>query len=216
MLSRKVCVESAIQTARIFDQYRAKFDIKQAFVSAMQHIGTAATALIVEIESVNNASDQRQLLSHLITLSECMDSIAETFEPASVMFSVVDHFVRSLGGPSLGEKAKTSQETPGDEQRTWRKFPYTPEYGELMNLEPPQQSPKTGSIGNSHPGEETRYFGNAFAFPMVPSSWFHENWEDNSTSQSFAGLREGQTSATMGHFPDDYLEFFAPSRDEEN
>jgi hypothetical protein len=109
-LSRRVCVENSKHVASIFQHYRKRFSLKQVFVTGLQHVGTAATSLMVEMMNNRDPSVHKELLPHLVTLRSAIAQMAETYQPAGLMSSVIVHFLAAFqgllaDGSSLAEPA---------------------------------------------------------------------------------------------------------------
>jgi hypothetical protein len=216
MISRKVCIRSAIQIAIVFDQYRARFDINQTFSSALQHIGSAATALLVEIEASNDTSRKNHLLGYLRILGECMQVMSESHKSAGMMFSVVDHFARNVSGASIasndGGHSQGTSPYGTSEGQTPKDRPYTLEWSELMNMDAQYHYPKTSNA--PRPSKQTVENVTGWsAFPILPSSWFQENWDDDVDFLNLVGLKQVQESTGWSNIKDDCLEFFDPPDD---
>jgi hypothetical protein len=102
-LSRNVCVSNAVQVAEIIAHYHTRFAITRIFVTGLQHVGTAATALMAEVsmlqaeDGIEAERERKRLLEYLIQLREAMKSMSDMYQPAVLMATVVGHFVRSEG-----------------------------------------------------------------------------------------------------------------------
>jgi len=62
----------------------------------MQHAGTAATALMTEIVIQTNPNDRIDLLTDLSCLKTTLGLLSKTYQPAILMVSVVEHFIRDF------------------------------------------------------------------------------------------------------------------------
>jgi hypothetical protein len=252
IMSRKSCLESAIEIAQIFHRYRIKFNLKQAFSAALQHMGTASTALIVEIGASKRHQTLSSLHQHLVTLGECMSILSETYPWATVMLSVVEHFVKDMGGRPLVAKpapttstsnhaaSATQRATPSglvpladadgmlDDLRH-KEQPFTPEYGEIMKIEHWNKTPEPNDVlqqehqqqqhhhhlhqhQHQHHHHDTGELLDAWSgFPILPSSWFQENWDDDGGFLNSMGARTGGvTTATYLGGAHDHVDLFVP------
>jgi hypothetical protein len=115
-LSRNVCVSNAVRVAQMIAQYRIRFAISRIFVTGLQHVGTAATALMAEV-SMLQAEDGREierektrLLEYLAELKEVLREMSGMYQPAVMMGTVVGHFVK-------GEKGKDRIQEQNDQSK---------------------------------------------------------------------------------------------------
>lgn len=146
-----------------------------------------------------------------------MQTMSENFKPAGMMFSVVDHFVRGVSGASIASNSDGSHnQEPSphgtSDGQTAKDRPYTLEWSELMNMD---DYPKTSNA--RRPSKQTVENVTGWsAFPILPSSWFQENWDDDVDFLNLVGLKQVQDSTGWSNIKDDCLEFFAPPPDERN
>lgn len=97
-----MCVSNATQVADIISLYRKRFKIQQIFVTGLQHVGTAATALMAEISMLQSSpetdlAERARLLDNLKDLKESMEDMNDMYQPANLMATVVGHFIRDSG-----------------------------------------------------------------------------------------------------------------------
>ncbi|KAI6785456.1 regulatory protein CefR [Emericellopsis cladophorae] len=107
-LSRTSCVESAEHIATIFEQYRARFDMAQAYGTAVQHAGTAVTALMGEVILQTDMPQRDKLIEKITSLRLAISLMAKNYQPAGYMTSVVDQFIRSMQSAGL-DKSEPEQ-----------------------------------------------------------------------------------------------------------
>lgn len=112
-LSRTSCVESAEHIATIFEQYRARFDMAQAYGTAVQHAGTAVTALMGEVILQTDMSQRDKLIEKITSLRLAISLMAKNYQPAGYMTSVVDQFIRSMQSAGLS-KSESKQRADGE------------------------------------------------------------------------------------------------------
>lgn len=200
-LSRNVCVSNAVEVAKIIGQYRKRFAIQRVFVTGLQHVGTAATALMAEVSMLqkeNNSAERRRLLSHLHNLRDTMKEMSEMYQPAVLMSAAVGHFIRDSGDATSRDDTHNAGTQASDfSLASISKLPVTvpstahgTRASTLVPLDPTSTStslPASSSqihvrgtatpiwgFQNSHPPFET-----GGGLPFLPSSWFEEmNWED--------------------------------------
>lgn len=84
-LSRSICTQQAIRVARIFWQHRQRFDGTKISVTAIQHAGTAAIALIAALAYTQSESDRRTYLGYLEILGCAISDMSHTYHPAARM-----------------------------------------------------------------------------------------------------------------------------------
>ncbi|KAK7190596.1 fungal specific transcription factor domain-containing protein [Paraphaeosphaeria sporulosa] len=216
-LSRNVCVNNAIRISDIISSYRARHPLQRIFATGLQHVGTAATALMAEISMLQNEQDSPQrerLLDCLSGLSEDMKTMSETYQPAKLMASVVGHFIR---GPS---ESSTASSLPPPMQTIDRTLPsrIAPELSKEPAIVPQSLStyasrestsalafpdpPSIFTRGSATPlGIQPRLFDISGGLPSLPSSWFEEmDWEEDNEFLSLMGLKDlqGMSSGVGG------------------
>lgn len=95
-LSRASCADSAKQISTIFELYRCRFDLAQAYGTAVQHAGTAATALMGEVILQSDVKERQIVIDKLASLRLAISLMSRNYQPAGAMTSVVDQFIRSM------------------------------------------------------------------------------------------------------------------------
>lgn len=108
-ISRAVCLDSAMKVAHIFSQHRSRFDIKFIYFSAVQHAGTASTALISAVTLISDPEDRVEPLRLLCTLARALHDMASVYQPAARMSVVLDRVLYRAGW--------NIPDTPVDENR---------------------------------------------------------------------------------------------------
>lgn len=88
-LSRMTCTRSAGRIAQIFWQHRQTYDTKKIFVTGLQHAGTAAIALIASVASPKDRVSYDTNMKYLECLAAAINDMAETYQPAERMSSVL-------------------------------------------------------------------------------------------------------------------------------
>lgn len=109
---RKSCVSSAENIAIILEQYRARFELSQVYGTAVQHAGTAATAMMGEIVIQADPVERSRLVERLSSLKTAVSLMSRNYRGAGLMVSVINQFIRSITNrPSVarGEDAKPAQ-----------------------------------------------------------------------------------------------------------
>lgn len=96
-LSRSICYDNAVRVARIFQIHRKRFDIRQIFVTGIQHAGTAATALIAAITQIRDQEERVRPLQHLRILADALKAMSPTYHPAERMFNVLEDVCLEAG-----------------------------------------------------------------------------------------------------------------------
>lgn len=96
-LSRTICFDGAIQVARIAQCHRKRFHTCRTAVASMQHMGTAATALIAAIARLTDPLEQMYPLQHLRTLTDSLEDMAHTYRPAKHMLGVLNPVINGFG-----------------------------------------------------------------------------------------------------------------------
>jgi hypothetical protein len=96
-LSRTICFDAAIQVARISHCHRKRFNTCRTSVTSIQHVGTAATALIASIARLNDSLEQIYPLQHLRALTDYLREMAYTYRPAKHMLDVLGPVINGFG-----------------------------------------------------------------------------------------------------------------------
>ncbi|KIH91924.1 hypothetical protein SPBR_01316 [Sporothrix brasiliensis 5110] len=87
-MARRMCFTHAIEVARIYEAFCARFECRSMFVTGMQHAATTAFA-IVEGLSTQSADKQAEALVHLQRLAESLYAHATVYYPARVMSNIL-------------------------------------------------------------------------------------------------------------------------------
>jgi hypothetical protein len=96
-VARSITMNAAMKIAQGFSCYRQRFGTCQTSVFSLQQGGTAFLALMCNIQ-VSKESERRNLvLQHLYMLMEQLQEMAQIYDPAKVMCSVVKHEMEQLG-----------------------------------------------------------------------------------------------------------------------
>ncbi|KZL85659.1 fungal specific transcription factor domain-containing protein [Colletotrichum incanum] len=102
--SRRTCSFHASRVAKIFGQHRQEFDGTKIFITAVQHAGTAAIALIAAAAHHRNDSDKRTYLDYLEILASAIGDMKQAYEPAarmeSLLKTVLVQLRSDIGNPS--------------------------------------------------------------------------------------------------------------------
>ncbi|TDZ17948.1 Nitrogen assimilation transcription factor nirA [Colletotrichum orbiculare MAFF 240422] len=87
--SRRICAQQAIRVARIFLQQEGRFDGTKMFITAIQHAGTAAAALMAALSCEGDSASRRAYFEHLEVLSHAIGDMSQTYQPAARTYVVV-------------------------------------------------------------------------------------------------------------------------------
>lgn len=216
-LSRNVCVSNAVQVAEIISQYRKRFPIQRIFVTGLQHVGTAATALMAEVsmlQSEQDCNERKRLLGHLSGLRNTMRDMSEMYQPAVLMTTVVEHFIRDSGGDivnkddTINSSTQSAELSLGSTSKAPVNVPSSVNHTRASTLVPLDLSLPSSSLThargaatrgtatpvwgfqNSHPP-----FESSGGLPFLPSSWFEEmNWEEDTEFLNLMGLKDLQNA----------------------
>jgi hypothetical protein len=97
-VSRAVCTKHAIRISRIFMEYRKRFNQRQLFVTALQHAGTAAIALLAALAFLKDAKGHNNIMQHLECISSTLQDMSYIYQPAERMFIVLKTVLVELRG----------------------------------------------------------------------------------------------------------------------
>jgi hypothetical protein len=202
ILSRTVCADNAKKVATILNQYRQRFDPSQSFPTGLQHAGTAATALMAELVIQSNAIERKDLLANLECLKEVLFEMTRTYQPAVLMSSVVEAFVRDFNRSRENGTSLLPAETNG--------FPATPDYSGASKRMYPDVGDLSASNKRQRVASPRRY--SPKGLPYLPSSWLDELDMEDTEFLNLMGLKDLQNTYSMGllsssNFPgDDHFE----------
>lgn len=176
-MSRSVCADNAIRVTAIFEEYERSHDLSKVYVSGVQHVGTAATALMTEIFSIQDEEQRNKLLEHLLTLGRILNVLSKTYPPASLMSNVINRFVKDFSDEGSTVSASNGSEEVADEALLGQ--------DEAMNF---SGGPRVRSPMND-PG------GLHGCLPYLPASWFEGMSDIRDTAfLNLMGLSELQHS----------------------
>ncbi|EPE10175.1 nitrogen assimilation transcription factor nit-4 [Ophiostoma piceae UAMH 11346] len=90
-MARKTCFAHAIEIARIYEVFCARFEYRTMFVTGMQHAATAAFAIVDGLEETATTDKPKlaKTLLHLQRLAESLYAHASVYYPARVMTGVL-------------------------------------------------------------------------------------------------------------------------------
>lgn len=196
-LSRNVCVNSAIRISDIISSYRMRHSLQRIFVTGLQHVGTAATALMAEISMLQGSKSVHQrgkLLDCLSELSRDMRTMSETYQPAVLMANVVGHFLRDSNDGS------TTYSVPPSAQARDHTVPHSTQVNEDSEGAPSSEASRgfplnftdpVSSRGTTIPvGTQPALIDISGGLPSLPSSWFEDiDWEEDNEFLSLMGLK---------------------------
>ena len=95
-LCRATCASSAEAIADILESYRERFELSQVYGTAVQHAGTAATAMMGEVVMLGDSTRRSHLVAKLSSLRMSVDLMSRNYRGAGLMVSVMDRFIRSI------------------------------------------------------------------------------------------------------------------------
>lgn len=124
------CLDNGISIARIFMHSHRRFDLRRSFITAMQHAGVAASALITSLAIVKDPQRRYNAMSHLLFLSRILQELAETYYFAIRMHKVVDKVLQQTEWKIEYESLR--QEFAGD-QKSERHIPVRRDSSSIEN-----------------------------------------------------------------------------------
>ncbi|KIW04668.1 uncharacterized protein PV09_04407 [Verruconis gallopava] len=189
ILSRTVCADNAKKVAAIMSRYRQRFDLAQCFVTGLQHAGTAATALMAELVIQSNAIERKDLLANLECLKLALSEMARSYQPAVLMSSVVEAFIKDFNRPrengTLFNHAETNVIDPSLSDMNGTSKRALPEGAGPFS---PSKRPRQNGPRRDSPK----------GLPYLPSSWLDEVDMDDTEFLNLMGLKELQNSYSLG------------------
>jgi hypothetical protein len=109
-LSRNICTQQAIRVARIFWQHRQRFDGRRICITAVQHAGTAAIALIAALAySHTTDADRRSYLNYLEILAAALADMSAQYVPALRMHDLLQAVLGQLREDIVGADHRNLQ-----------------------------------------------------------------------------------------------------------
>jgi hypothetical protein len=199
ILSRTVCADNAKKVATIMNQYRQRFDPSQSFPTGLQHAGTAATALMAELVIQANAIEWKDLLANLECLKEVLCEMARTYQPAVLMSSVVEAFIRDFNRSKESGTSLVPTDMNG--------YPATPtDFSGATKRVCPDVADLSGTNKRQRIGSPRRY--SPKGLPYLPSSWLDELDMEDTEFLNLMGLKDLQNTYSLGllsssNFPGD-------------
>ncbi|KAK0391456.1 hypothetical protein NLU13_0957 [Sarocladium strictum] len=94
-ICRATCASSAESIAVILEEYRARFELSQVYGTAVQHAGTAATAMMGEVVLQADPVERARLVRILSSLRITVGLMSKNYRGAGLMVSIIDRFIRS-------------------------------------------------------------------------------------------------------------------------
>ncbi|KAL2194991.1 fungal-specific transcription factor domain-containing protein [Corynascus similis CBS 632.67] len=88
-MSRSMCTQHAIRVAHIFWHHRQRFGGKRAVLTAIQHAGTAALALMAALAHKSAELDHQSNLRYLQVLSTAIYDMSHLYQPAARMYQLL-------------------------------------------------------------------------------------------------------------------------------
>jgi hypothetical protein len=211
MLSRTVCGDNAKRVAMIFKRYRERFDLTQVFVTGLQHVGTAATALMAEILIQSNHIERKELLCQLGCLKQTLSLMSRTYQPAVLMCSVVEHFIKDCQrvketnaqapetpmGANISSNVSFDHLVPFTGTATYgrkRPYNYVDNAGEGFGT-----TTKRARFDGTHCFTPRGARGQSpKGLPFLPSSWLEEFDFEDTEFLNLMGLKDLQNNGSLG------------------
>ena len=194
-VSGSLCVENAIRIANIFDYYQERFDMKQIFMTGLQHAGTAATALMGDIDLSENDSKQRALLDHLSRLENSIKLMSKSYHASSSMLRVTGQFFEKhrMGRRGIPTSTRSDQmsRTNAEGNPRLRELgngemgdPYSADRAQLG-------APPTTSLWPDSFGSKNEGFFCSPPLPTLPWSWAEDpSWNPDPSLMSLMDLED--------------------------
>ncbi|KAK4154007.1 hypothetical protein C8A00DRAFT_43183 [Chaetomidium leptoderma] len=88
-MSRSMCTQHAIRIARIFWHHRQRFDARRVVLTAVQHAGTAALALMAALAHKSAELDHHSNLRYLQVLSSSIYDMSHLYQPGARMYQLL-------------------------------------------------------------------------------------------------------------------------------
>ncbi|KAL1903564.1 hypothetical protein Sste5346_000192 [Sporothrix stenoceras] len=114
-MARKMCFAHAIEVARIYEAFCARFECRSMFVTGMQHAATAAFA-IVEGLATQSSDKQAETLLHLQRLAEALYAHASVYYPARVMSNILFRVLGEYRDNHARQAAQQQQQQQHNQQ----------------------------------------------------------------------------------------------------
>lgn len=136
-ICRKSCSSSAELIADILERYRTKFELAQAFGTAVQHAGTAATALMGEIVMQGDPVERSRLVEKLSSLRISVSLMARNYRGAGLMVNVINQFIRTVTRNQSGREKLSEDCHPVDSDAMVGAIPMAGELDQLVVAQGP-------------------------------------------------------------------------------
>lgn len=145
LLSRNICTQQAIRTARIFSRHRARFDGSKIFVTGIQHAGTAAIALIAATSCHRREVERLALLSHLEVLADAIADMSQTYQPASRIDRLLQTVLKQMKTGSSQPSSNNDQHSIPLGSMPAPLVPCRRDMSEADSIQKPQKRQRPGS-----------------------------------------------------------------------
>jgi hypothetical protein len=101
-ISRKACLDSALQLTDVLRQGRLRFATRQLFVTCLLNVIIAAAALIASTAVFADPHARLECLQSLRDLVDCLEDMVQIYQPAERVSKGLSRFLRN---PGAGLKA---------------------------------------------------------------------------------------------------------------
>ncbi|OAP61714.1 hypothetical protein AYL99_03917 [Fonsecaea erecta] len=92
-MSKNICLENAISIVRNMDMYCTRFGMQSVIVFTPHPASVALTALLTNLAEFENSTKTTTILQQVHTLSKILQKMAESYQTAQSMCTVLDHIL---------------------------------------------------------------------------------------------------------------------------
>ncbi|KAI0107758.1 fungal-specific transcription factor domain-containing protein [Nemania sp. FL0031] len=94
--AHSICIQAAIRIAHIISQSKQKHELEKICCTGLQPAGTAAIALLAAIAYSKDEADRRLYLSSLEVVTDSIQSISRSYQPAARMGNLIQALLAQL------------------------------------------------------------------------------------------------------------------------
>ncbi|KAI1127442.1 fungal-specific transcription factor domain-containing protein [Nemania abortiva] len=187
--AHSICTQTAVQLAQVISQSKQKQELEKICCTGLQPAGTAAIALLAAIAHSKDEADRRLYLSSLEIVTDAIQSMSRSYQPAARMGSLVQAVLAQLHSDTRDPQPGHGDPFPKDEGRSKYKnnnaFSFFPVRQEFWDRERSLQDTKRPSAIQTQAASESARPPPPFHMP--PSPAYTQNTLDH-RSNSMSGL----------------------------
>ncbi|KAH8162219.1 hypothetical protein CIB48_g6038 [Xylaria polymorpha] len=179
--ARDTCTQAAIQIAQIISHYREKYDLEKTCCTSLQPAGAASIALLAATVYSKDERKQRAYLSSLETISNAIQVMSRSYQPAARMENLIQSVLAQLHcdtrdsqqchGDSVEQGANDGKNSAGPRFKDTNLFSFLPARQEHRDTDRFLQSHGRATPTQVAPGSVQP----STPFHIPPSPYYNQN-----------------------------------------